>query len=210
MLFTMYVLCAVVGGTVLLCQFVLTLLGMSDADDIDAGHDVPHDVGHAGSHGDGAHDHPDAHHDANWFFGIITFRTVIAALTFFGLSGLMFRSMELGQAQPVVGFVLALGIGWGAMYGVHWMMKGLHRLKAEGTARIERSVGQPGSVYLRVPGERSGVGKVTVIVQNRTMEYQAMTLHDALPTGAKIVVVGVVGPDTVEVELAPATVSSTV
>jgi hypothetical protein len=40
---------------------------------------------------------------------------------------------------------------------------------------------------------------VTLRLQNRTVEYQALTPHDALPTGSKVVVTGVLGPDTVEV-----------
>jgi hypothetical protein len=35
------------------------------------------------------------------------------------------------------------------------------------------------------------------------MEYEALTSQGDLPVGAKIVVVDVVGPDTVEVELVP-------
>jgi hypothetical protein len=65
-------------------------------------------------------------------------------------------------------------------------------------------VGKAGAVYLRIPANRSGSGKITLNLQNRTMEYQAVTAGEAIPTGANIVVVGVVGPDTVEVELAPA------
>jgi hypothetical protein len=79
------------------------------------------------------------------------------------------------------------------------MMRGLHRLKSDGTARIERAVGQNGTVYLRIPAHKAGVGKVLVNVQNRTMEYQAMTNADELLTGAPVVVVHVLGPETVEV-----------
>jgi hypothetical protein len=69
--------------------------------------------------------------------------------------------------------------------------------------RIERAVGRPGTVYLRIPAHKSGAGKIHVNVQNRTMEYEAMTTHELLPVGAKVVVVNVLGPDTVEVELVP-------
>lgn len=188
--------CAVLGGTVLICQFVMSLLGLADVDDID----VSHEIGHGGDAG--VHDHAGDHHHhgSNWFFGIVTFRTIVAALTFFGLSGLAARSANL---QPDwLPLPIALFVGWCAMYAVHWMMQSLHRLKSEGTARIEYSVGQPGSVYLRIPASRGGAGKVTLTLQNRTMEFQAVTSGDAIPTGARIVVTNVLGPDTVEVELA--------
>ena len=46
------------------------------------------------------------------------------------------------------------------------------------------------------------MGKVHINVQNRTLEYHAVTSQEQLPTGAKIVVVGIVSADTVEVAFA--------
>jgi hypothetical protein len=57
-------------------------------------------------------------------------------------------------------------------------------------------------VYLRVPAAKAGTGKVHLMLQNRTVEYQAVTVGAELPTGAPIRVVGVVNSDTVEVEAA--------
>ena len=90
------------------------------------------------------------------------------------------------------------------MFLVAWMMRALHRLKAEGTVRIDRAVGATGTVYLTVPANRSGAGKVTLVVQERTMEYQAVTSeHSELPTGTKVVAVAVLGPGTIEVAPVP-------
>ncbi len=186
--------CAVLGGTVLLCQFVLTLIGFdSDADVDDLGGDSAGDVDHDMTDGHGES------HGADWIFGVLTFRTIVAALTFFGLAGLAAHSASM---SPLATFAIAIAAGLAAMYGVHWMMQGLFRLRSDGTVRIDRAVGKTGTVYLRVPGQKSGVGKVTVSLQGRTMEYQAMTANDELPTGNRIVVVDVIGRDTVEVELA--------
>lgn len=196
-----YEIAAAVGGTFLLCQFAMTLLGMG-------GHEMPHDLpddvphdfhfGHADGH-DGGHssDSGDDHHDSSWFFRMISFRTLVAALTFFGLAGLAGSSAELPAASVLV---IALAAGAAAMYGVHWLMQSLYRLRADGTVRIQRAIGQAATVYLRIPPNRSGVGKVHINLQNRTMEYEAMTSHELLPVGAKVVVVDVLGPDTVEVE----------
>src|SRR5262245_20646233 len=79
---TIYLICALGGGTLLVCQVVLGLLGFGHHEDVGAGdHDV-HDSGdHHGS------DHHDAHH-TSWFVGVLTFRSIVAAVTFFGLTGL--------------------------------------------------------------------------------------------------------------------------
>lgn len=196
-----YAIAAAVGGTFLLCQFVMTLLGMGGHEmPPDLPDDVPHDFhfGHADGH-DGGHssESGDDHHDSSWFFRMISFRTLVAALTFFGLAGLAGSSAEL---PPELALVIALAAGAGAMYGVHWLMQSLYRLRADGTVRIQRAVGQSATVYLRIPANKSGVGKVHLNLQNRTMEYEAMTSHELLPVGAKVVVVDVLGPDTVEVE----------
>jgi len=193
-----YGVCAVIGGTVLLFQFVTALLGLShdaaDASGIDFEH-LPGET-HHGELGDG-HEHT---HGSTWFFGIITYRTVVAAVAFFGMAGLAANSTELG---PEASFVVALLAGAGAMYGVYHLMRLLVRLKADGTVRMDRAVGKIGTVYLRIPAGRSGQGKVTLNLQNRTVEYRAVTGQDALPTGATVVVTAIIGPETVEVVAAP-------
>jgi membrane protein implicated in regulation of membrane protease activity len=127
---------------------------------------------------------------------MLSFRAIVAALAFFGLAGLASQSAQL--ATPVT-LLIALGAGLAAMYGVYWMMRGLNSLQAEGTARIERSVGKVGRVYLRVPANESESGKIQINLQNRTMEYLAMTSGPEIPTGAEVEVVGVISPTTVSV-----------
>jgi hypothetical protein len=189
-----YIICAALGGTLLVCQFVLGLLGMGDHHEFGGDHDLSadHDVGHA----DGHHDH--AHESGSyWLVGLLTFRTLAAAITFFGLGGWLATKQE--QFAGPQSLLFALLAGGAALFAVAWLMRSLSRLQAEGNVHIERSVGKTGTVYLSVPGQKSGAGKVTLTLQNRTVEYQAVTSQDPLPTGAKVVVVGVVSADTVEV-----------
>jgi hypothetical protein len=199
-----YTICALLGGTLLVCQFVLSLLSGEHHHDV--AHDV-HDFGghdHIGGDHDAAHDTShDAAHEAqsSWFTGLLTFRTVVAALTFFGLAGRAAGAMDMHVAES---FAVAVAAGAGALFLVGWLMRSLYRLKAEGTARIERAIGQCGTVYLPVPGNRTGVGKIHLNLQNRTMEYQAVTSGEPLSSGTRVTVVAVIGSDTVEVLPAPA------
>ncbi len=180
----------------MVCQFILTLTGMghdSDGGGLDVGHDMSFDHGGA-DHGHGeAHDH---HTDSTWLFGVITFRTVVAALAFFGLAGLAADAAKMNGGLTLA---IAAVSGLAAMYGVHSLMQFVRRLREEGTTRIQSAVGCAGTVYLRIPGQKSGAGKVTVDVRGREVEYEAMTAGEALPTGARVQVVGVLGPDTLEV-----------
>jgi len=201
---TTYLICAAVGGTLITCQFVMTLLGLG------GGHDLAGDHIDVGGHAMGSHDGGSGHdasgHDAtgdqhtehanetNWFLGLLTFRTVTAGLAFFGLVGLIGQRAEI---EPIPTAILATGAGVAALVSVGYIMKFLSRLNVDGTVRINKALGCPGTVYLPIPGG-TGAGKVQVSVLSRTVEYKA-TAKEALPTGAKIVVVAIVGSDTVEV-----------
>ncbi len=194
---TVYMVCAGVGSALLLLQFALTLFGIG-GEDADAGHvdadfhgDIDGDF-HADGHA-GAHDA----HDSSWFFGMLSFRTLVAAIAFFGLAGM--AGTKAGMS-PYISFVAAVAAGSAALFVVAWIMRTMYGLDSEGTVHIESAMGQVASVYLPIPANKSGAGKVTVKIQDRTMEYQAITSEDALSTGARVVVTGIVGSDTLEVE----------
>lgn len=196
-----YMVCAAVGGTLIVCQFLLALLGLGGHHDVGGGHDMDtggHDMGghDAGSH-DAAGNHDGEHSsELNWFFSMLTFRTLTAAFAFFGLAGLACLRAGLDEFP---GLVIALGAGGLAIFVVGWLMKLLSRLNIDGTIRIERAIGSRGTVYLSVPAAKAGAGKVHVNVLNRTIEYNAITSQERLPTGAKVIVVAIVSADTVEV-----------
>jgi membrane protein implicated in regulation of membrane protease activity len=185
-----YLIVAGGGGTLIICQFIAGLLGLVGDSDVDHDHDT-----------DG-HDHADDHAGAgNWFLGMLTFRSVAAAITFFGLGGLTARYY---QATEVSSFVVALLAAYGALYLVAMLMRTMTRLKADGSVRMERALGQTGRVYLTIPPRKSGTGKVTLAVQNRTVECQAITAENELTTGTAVTVIALHGPNLVEVMAQPA------
>jgi hypothetical protein len=218
-----FFLCAIVGGTVMVCQFVMTVLGLG------ADLDVPDDVGgaefHAGgdfgghahdlasadasvdsaSHGgdltdalDHKHASSHAHHNtSNWIFVKLTFQTVVAAIAFFGLGGMAARSSGI---QPWLAVVIAVASGTAALYIVYWLMELLHRFNSEGNVRIDNAVGLQGTVYISIPPENTGAGKIVLNLQNRTVELEAKTNEPSkLAPGANVVVLSILGPGLVEV-----------
>jgi hypothetical protein len=182
---TVFLICAILGGTLVVCQVAAGLVGIGAEHDTDTGTD--HDVNHeSGEHG-------------NWFLGMLSVRAVTSALLFFGLGGM--TALYYGAEEPAA-FGIAVGAGIVTLYAVAAMMRSLAQLKHDGTTRVERSVGRTGTVYLRVPAARGGSGKIHLMLQNRTVEYQAVTPGSELATGTPIRVVAVVNSDTVEVEAA--------
>jgi uncharacterized protein (DUF2126 family) len=190
-----YLICAAIGGTLIVCQFVLTLFGLGSDHDM-GGHDG--DVGHGdvGGHDSAGDHHGGNGHDSTWFMGVLTFRTLSAATAFFGLTGIIGQRAEL---EPFVTLLLALAAGAGALFLVSWIMRLMVRMNIDGTVRIDHAVGCRGTVYVTIPSAHEGQGKVQVSVQNRTLEYKAVTAQGPLAPGVKIVVVRVAAPDTVEV-----------
>ncbi len=225
-----FVVCAAVGTTVLVLQFLMSLIGLGgDA----VGAEMPHDFGHGldgGDHdlgpGDADHDftpgevHGELTHDgssaaehevhaplqpsasgvghgATGLFRVLSLRTIVAALAFFGLAGL---AAQAAECTDLTALVIAFWAGVGAMYAVYAMLCSMRTLRAEGTAQIHRAVGQQATVYLHIPAQQKGAGKIQINLQNRTMEYQATTAGDAIPSGATVVVTEVLGSDTVQVE----------
>ena len=208
---TLFLVAAVVGGTILVCQFALTLLGLGH-DGGGLGHHLGGDfhgdahvgggfhVDHAsgggtGDHAGGGHADSNQHTESGRAFSVISFRTLVAATAFFGVSGS--AAMSAGYAATT-SLVLAVMVGVAAMYGMYWLMRSIASLNSSGNERISNAVGRPATVYISIPAMRLGAGKVQLSMQNRIVEYQAIT-DDAQPlkTGETVEVIGVAGNDTV-------------
>jgi hypothetical protein len=78
-------------------------------------------------------------------------------------------------------------------------MRMFARMHSEGNLRAETVVGKNAKVYLRVPGEGGGKGKVTVSIQGRSMEFNAVTKGPELPTGSECKLLRLTTEDTFEV-----------
>ena len=208
-------------------QFAMTVLGIGahhghtgdfSSGGFDAGHHLggtSHVVGsdHFAGHDQSAtHSPSSSHHDNNqsgdapddhqsggtlWLFKVITFQTIVAAVAFFGIAG---KAALASNISATTALVIAIGAAFAAMHIVYYLARSLHRFNADGTVQVGRAVGQAGTVYVPIPAANAGVGKIQMNLQNRTVELQAMTTAGRLPSGAKIRVVGLLGPDTVAVE----------
>lgn len=174
---TLFLACAALGACVLLLQLLVGLFGLDPDADAPGG----------GSLGEG--------------LDLLSVRSLSAGVAAFGLGGLFGLSLEVPATLAVA---LALAAGLLALVGTSWLMRQLLRLQSDGSLRIGGAVGAPATVYLPIPGEQRGPGKVHLALQGRTVELQAVTLGPGpIPTGAPVVVVSIVDPDTVEVVPTP-------
>src|SRR5262245_9437456 len=113
---TFFLICAGVGGTLILLQFLAGALGLG-GDHGDAGH---HEIGGDHHAGDGN----EANSDASWFLGMLTFRAIAAAIAFFGLGGLIAAYYDMPRSAQLATATLS---GFAALYLVATIMKMLYR-----------------------------------------------------------------------------------
>ena len=176
-----YFICAVFGGTLILLQLLLMLLGFGG--DVDTESDFGDSADHS-SPGD--------------IFKMLSLRTIVAGIAFFGLGGL--AGLTGGASKPV-SVLIAVVTGLAAIYAVYYLYLSAARLKDDGSLSTKTLIGSTGSVYVRIPAAKSGIGKVLICQQDRTVEYEAVTAGEELKTSTPIVVVGIISSTTVEVAL---------
>lgn len=163
---TAYLICAAAGGTLLLIQTIMVVFGTA-ADATDADH-----VESAAEHATGES-----------FVKLLSWKALVAFVTFFGLAGLASREAGIAE-ETALGIGLAAGVT--ALFVVGWLMALLARLHSQGNVKLENAIGREAVVYLRIPRGATAAGKVTLEVQERTLECAAVTPGDDIPTGTRV------------------------
>ena len=202
-MYMVFLICAVVAGTVFLFQFAMLILGFGlDGADFDG--DVPDDSAFDFD-GDGGQIDSETgmiDHGSTMLAGIISVRTVVAALTMFGLVGMaMLSAQQPSTMATIYATVAAIVGGAAAMFIVHFLMRTLYSMGADGKVRIQNAIGRTATVYVPVPANNGGNGKIQIRMQGRLAEFIAVTsAGEELKTGSPVRVTGVVSGSTLRVE----------
>ena len=122
---------------------------------------------------------------------IFTVRGIISFFVVFGWVGVVM----LSAGVPIwITISVAIICGFGMMLLLAVLLNVVMKLRSAGNTDNRNAIGTSGKVYLTVPPERSGEGKVYIMLQGSYVERAAVTDHtEAIPTGTEIVVVGVSG-----------------
>ena len=213
--------CVAIPATVILfLQTILMLIGIGghelggDSSDGDVGHDFGHDVGHdfdhdfghdfghdfdghLDVHGDvhdgvfGDHDAHDGHDGSDGGLRLFSFRGIIAFLCVLGWVGVLCVRLELAMPLTIL-FSAASGLL--AMVLIALLFRLIYSLQADGTENIRNALGVSGTVYLRIPPQRNGRGKVNLLLDGRLVEKEAVTdEEEMIDYGEQIVVIGISG-----------------
>jgi hypothetical protein len=96
--------------------------------------------------------------------------------------------------------MISLAAGGVAMIAVYWMVQSMHRFNYDGTMQLNQAIGKHGTVYVSIPGNHEGSGKVQVNIQDQTVELTAVTTAtETLKAGLPVKVVSLISGRTVEV-----------
>lgn len=177
--------CAIVASIVFIIQMVLTMLGM-DGHDVDVDFDVA-DFGSA-----------DADTmDLGGGLSLFSIRNLINFFVGFGWAGISLHSLISNTFLLIVVSVL-IGVAFVLMF--FYIKKQTKKFEANGAFNIQNCAGKTASVYLRIPGNNEGKGKVQISINGASHEIDAITLGEAIPTGARVHIIEILDSQTLKVE----------
>lgn len=116
-------------------------------------------------------------------FQLFSLRNLIHFLLGFSWSGLAFYK---AIASPAILLVIATLVGASFVYLFFLVLVQVSKLAEDNSFRIAQTVGKTAEVYLRIPADKSGKGKVTVSVRGSMHELDAITAGDELPSGSMV------------------------
>jgi hypothetical protein len=126
--------------------------------------------------------------------------TVRGLVALFAVGGWVGIAVWQGTRSQVAALVMALLSGGGAMVFAAWLLKKLLALQESGNLDAHWALGAPATVYLPIPPRRGGVGRVTLMLQERFVEMEAVTDGEALRTGEAVRVVDCIGESCLVVQ----------
>lgn len=194
-----FYLIAIPFTVILVLQTILLLLGLGHHDS-DVDHDVDHDFDHdCGPDCDHDVDH-DIDHDgigAEHGTGLrmLTLRGIVAFMAVCGWVGVSMLDLGAGNGLSIA---VALLAGFAAMLLVALFMKMMTRLQQAGNLDVHNAVGLTGEVY--IPIRAGQKGKVSLLVQERLVEMDAISEGDEFSTGQQVRVVRVTDGNVLVVE----------
>lgn len=168
------------ASLIFVIQTVMTFLGLGD-------HDADFDL-----------DTSDGSFDTDPSMNLLTFRNLVNFCLGFGWTAVLMHEKIESNALLIIVSVI---VGVLLVAVVMWIFKWLSGMQQTGNIDVHKSaVGCEGKVYLTIPGERKGEGKVQITINNAVREYDAVTDGETIKTGTAIKVTDVINDYTLLVE----------
>lgn len=177
---------AIFASIVVLIQMVMSFAGTGDVDtgDADVGFDADTDAS------------ADSMDNAGTMH-LLSIRNVFYFLLGFGWAGISLWNTI--PDRTILGVVAALvGCLFVALF--LFLFRQMMKLQSNGAFDINDSVGRVCDVYLRIPANKKGLGKVQISFNGSVQELDARTEGEQISSGTKVRVVRVIDSKVLEVE----------
>lgn len=161
---------AIISTVIMLIQTILSLIGMSDLD-LEVGVDG------------GLDDCSGA--------DLFTIKNIVNFFVGFGWAGVSFRPYIESDLLLVL-ISLLVGVCFVIIFII--IFKQLMKLESNSAVGADACVGRTADVYLRIPANRSGKGKIQLSLNGAAREFDAVTDESKpIPSGAVVTVKEIVG-----------------
>ncbi len=161
---------AIPSSLIFLVQFIMTFIGADSGDGIEA--DFDSDLS--------GEDAP---------FQLFSFRNLINFLLGFSWTGISFYS---SIESPTILILLSILIGAAFIYLFFIIIKQLMKLSENNSFTINECIGKSAEVYLTIPANKQGKGKVLVSVRGSVKELEAITnANTSAQTGSVVKIIGI-------------------
>lgn len=135
--------------------------------------------------------------DAGIDFQFLSIKNLIAFFTIFGWVGIVCIESQMSISLTLLFSVLS---GLVMMLIMASIMYYMGKLAENGSLDMKNAKGKTGSVYLTIPANRKGMGKVQIKVQGfQTLD--AMTDGEEIPTGSVVDVIEIINDDILLVKI---------
>ena len=175
---------AIFASIVVIIQMTMSFAGMGDIDSGDADVDFSTDA--------------DSLDDAGSMH-LLSIRNIFYFLLGFGWAGI-----SLWNTIPDTIVLTAAAVLVGCLFVAVFifLFRQMMKLQSNGAFNVNDAVGKLCDVYLRIPGQNQGQGKVQISFNGSVQELDARTQGQPLPSGTKVRVLRVIDKKVLEVEKA--------
>ena len=172
---------AIATSLIFIIETILTFIGIDH--EIDADFDTSMDGGF----------------ESEPSMNLYTFRNLVNFILGFSWTAILFKN---SISSTWLLMLLSVLLGVALVAAVMYLFKWLSKMQQSGNIDVRKSAkGCIGKVYLTIPANRAGAGKVQITINDSVREYDALTDSDSdLKTGSSIKVVEALDSSTLLVE----------
>ena len=170
---------AIPTSLVFIIQTIMTFMGADATDGVDADFD-------SNLHGTDAP------------FQLFSLRNLINFLLGFSWAGISFYN-SISSPALLIGLSFLVGVAFVLLFFA--IIRQVQKLAEDNSFKLSNTLNKTAEVYLSIPANKSGKGKVMVSVNGAFHELEAMTENGLIPTGSVVKIVKIINENILIVEL---------